>query len=156
MTTSGKEIADAALKSPYAVVRYLASKIAGNQHEKRVRNDSHALVSSSNMISGCAYFSRVCEDITSFLALSQSERIEQLSYCSSSGGEFFDIISLAREELQSSDILELLLAYLTNPYVKRDVERRDYKAHMGMNWYSDSKERDSLWKLLTLFPEGIH
>lgn len=162
LKSNGDEIADIALKSPYPLVRYLASKELGIKytHEKIVRDDSHPLVSASNMVSGCHYFSRVCDDINVFLSMTKEERIEQLSHCTSSGGKFFELMSAVKSEVDKdrfddSHVLEMLLAYLTNPYVKRDVER-DYYSYgpdMGLNWYADGKERESLWRLLLLFPK---
>ncbi len=156
------EIGEVAIKSPYPLVRYLGSKIIGSEkkYEAQVRNDPHPLVSASNMISGCDYFSSVFKNITSFLSLNQAERIEQLSNCSNSGGKFFDLMLSVKKEmekglLKQAEVFEMLFAYLTNPYVKREIERdfSKYGPEGGFNWFSDGEERNSLWKLITLFPD---
>lgn len=150
------EIRELALKSPFPLVRYLGSKICGEKDGKsEIANDSHPLVSSSNMRFGCSYFNSIFDDASKFLLLTQDERIENLSYCSNSGGKFYELMSLVKDKIEQQEAYELVLAYLTNPYVKRQLERdfSSYGPDMGLNWYSDGKERESLWKLTALFPD---
>ncbi len=158
LTIHTDEFLKKALKSPYPLVRYLASKVLfGSKFEKIIINDPHPLVSSSNMMDGCDY--SLLGNDKKFTSMTHSQRIEKLSYCSSCD-EFVDLMQYFKNKsdegrFKINDVYEMILAYLKNPHVKRRLERRDsdYGPEMGLNWHFDNKEKESLQKLSLIFPE---
>lgn len=159
LTIHTAEFLEKALKCAYPLVRYLASKVLyGSDAEERIANDPHPLVSSSNMLDGCDYCT-IGDDKDRFISMTQNQRIEKLSYCSSYDG-FVELMQHFKDQSDKGDVkigevYEMVYAYLKNPYVRRRLERKDsdYGPDMGMNWYFDNKEAESLQKLPSIFPE---